>query len=254
MSSLQSHGISYWEEPEFDLYTFGFGNFYDNNREVEKLGIKHKEKVNILLMHANLDGSKKGEQEYNPIMRSNLQEKGFEYIALGHIHKTNYMDAKDGIVYPGSLISLGFDELGSHGMIVGDIQKENGETKVSYEFVPVDEKEFQEVRIDITGKNTIEEIIEAINELPEDSNYKKIILVGRRNFEIDLNKIRKNCSQTRILKIKDETKLQIDFEKESNTFTLKGLFLKEACKAVENGELTQEEIEKALEIGLEVLE
>lgn len=245
-------GITYFEEPEFDLYTFGFGNFYDNSREVENLSIRNKDKINVLLMHANLDGSKKGEQEYNPIMRKTLQEKGFDYIALGHIHRRS--DTKESMVYPGSLISLGFDELGPHGMIVGSLEKEYGETKLSYEFVPIDEKEFQEIRIDISEKNTIEEVIEMLNELPSDSNYKKIILTGRRNFEIDLSKIRKNCNQERILKIKDETKLQIDFEKESNTFTLKGLFIQEARKSLASGELTQEEIERALEIGLEVLE
>ena len=71
---------------------------------------------------------------------------------------------------------------------------------------------------------------------------------------IYISKLRKNCNQEKILKIKDETKLQVDFEKEINTFTLKGLFIKEAYQAMATGELTQEEIEKALEIGLEVLE
>lgn len=248
-------GVSYFEEPDFDLYTFGFGNFYDNSREIENLNIRNKDKINVLLMHANLDGSKKGEQEYNPILRKTLQEKGFDYVALGHIHKSNYAEAKeDGIVYPGSLLSLGFDELGAHGMIVGSLEKVDGKTKLSYEFVPVDEKEFQEIQLDVSGTNTIEELIEMLNDLPANPNYKKIILTGRRNFEIDISKLRKNCNQEKILKIKDETKLQVDFEKEINTFTLKGLFIKEAYQAMATGELTQKEIEKALEIGLEVLE
>ena len=53
-----------------------------------------------------------------------LQEKGFDYIALGHIHKP-YYDSENiqKIVYPGSTISLGFDELGEHGMIIGEISK-----------------------------------------------------------------------------------------------------------------------------------
>ena len=42
-----------------------------------------------------------------------------DYIALGHIHKPYYDSEKQQrIVYPGSLVSLGFDETGSHGMIV----------------------------------------------------------------------------------------------------------------------------------------
>ena len=42
-----------------------------------------------------------------------------DYIALGHIHKPYYNIKKNQkVVYSGSTISLGFDELGSHGMIV----------------------------------------------------------------------------------------------------------------------------------------
>ena len=58
-------------------------------------------------MHANLDGSKKGEQEYNPILRKTLQEKGFDYVALGHIHKSNYAEAKeDGHSYNLILVNI----------------------------------------------------------------------------------------------------------------------------------------------------
>ena len=51
-----------------------------------------------------------------------LREKGFDYIALGHIHKNNF-NKNENIIYPGSTISLGFDELGEHGMVVGEITK-----------------------------------------------------------------------------------------------------------------------------------
>ena len=44
---------------------------------------------------------------------------GFDYVALGHIHKKSYNDyLGQNIVYPGSTVSLGFDELGPRGIIV----------------------------------------------------------------------------------------------------------------------------------------
>ena len=40
-------------------------------------------------------------------------------LDYGHIHKPYYeKQEKPYIVYPGSLASLGFDELGKHGMIM----------------------------------------------------------------------------------------------------------------------------------------
>lgn len=223
-------GIHLYQEPEFNLYAYGFGDFYCNQSGIETLEIKEKNKIHLLLMHANLDGAKKGEQEYNPILKSKLQEKGFDYIALGHIHKKSETANQDNIVYPGSLISLGFDELGKHGMVIGEITEENGKKKLKYEFIPVDEREFCEKEIDVSEKNSLEEIIEELNDIQDENNYYKIKLIGRRNFEIDQTKIRKNLIYKRILKIKDETKLKIDIEKESNQITLKGLFLKEAIQ------------------------
>lgn len=247
-------GNQVFEEPEFYLHGYGFGDFHCNDSKIHEIQIKNREKINILLTHANLDGSKAGEEEYNPIPRRVLKEKGFEYIALGHIHKTNYQEENDNILYPGSLISLGFDEIGQHGMIVGEIQKNGINAEVKYEFIVLDEREFEEILVDITDKVDIETIIETINEIPENNNYKKIILTGKRSFEIDLEKIRKNIKNSRILKIKDETKLQIDLEKEQNDYTLRGLFIKEALQEMQKGEYLQEEIEKALEIGLDIFE
>ena len=50
------------------------------------------------------------------------------------------------IVYPGSTVSLGFDELGKHGMIVGEIENKN----VDVSFLPLAETEFVEKTIDVT--------------------------------------------------------------------------------------------------------
>ena len=76
-------------------------------------------------------------------------------LRCGHIHKPDY---HSNIAYPGSTISLGFDELGEHGMIVGEIQK--GNTVLS--FVPLDEEQFKEITIDVTNILSQEELIEKI--------------------------------------------------------------------------------------------
>ena len=103
-----------------------------------------------------------------------LQEKGFDYIALGHIHKTNYsLDSNQKIIYPGSTLGLGFDELGEHGMIVGTIEKSN----IKLEFKPLDKGKFKDIQIDVSNIISKEELIEQINNLEnEDTKYIKIIL------------------------------------------------------------------------------
>lgn len=158
------------------------------------------------------------------------------------------------MVYPGSTISLGFDELEEHGMIVGDIEK----GKLNIEFIPLDEEKFKEIEINVTDILSKEELIEKINELEIQNNeYIKIILIGNRNFEINKYELLKYIENERIIKIKDHTKIAYDLEKMANENTLKGLFTKNMLEKLNQPKIEEEErkiIEKAIEIGLEALE
>ena len=86
------------------------------------------------MAHCDLNGSKDKEGfSYNPILESKLNSLGFDYSALGHIHKNN-LDNKNRIYYPGSTIALGFDELGEHGMIVGELTKDSFTKQFSFDY------------------------------------------------------------------------------------------------------------------------
>ena len=105
---------------DIDVYGYGFDYFYCTDCGIEDLEIENKNKTNILVIHSTIDGANIKEKQYNSISRKLLEEKGFDYVATGHIHKIDYNSYENQkIVYPGSLISLGFDEIGKHGMIVG---------------------------------------------------------------------------------------------------------------------------------------
>jgi len=236
------------EEPEFNLYGFGFDDFYCYQSEIENIKIEDKTKINILITHASLDGGYDEQREYNTLSSKKLKELGFDYIALGHIHK---LKLTDNIIYPGSMVSMGFDELGKHGMVVGEIEK-NKELKL--EFVELDEREFKEQYIDISEIKTIEELLEKISEIElEEKNYYKIILTGKRNFEINTYKLYKQIEIKNIIKIKDKTKINYNLEEISNDISLKGIFAKEMLKKLENKNIDKEIIEKAIEIGMDVL-
>ena len=215
-----------------DIYGYGFDDFYCTDCGIESLEIEDKTKNNILVIHSTIDGANLDEKQYNSIPRRILEEKGFDYVATGHIHKLDYNTYENQkIVYPGSLISLGFDELGKHGMIVGEI-KENKEVKT--EFVPLSENDFEEKELDISECISKEELIEKINDLEiPDNAFIKLILVGKRNFEIDKYELYKLLTNEKVIKIKDYTKIQYDLEKLANTHTLKGLFVKEVLEEKE---------------------
>ena len=235
-----------------NIYGYGFDDFYLGRVDLEGITLDDKDKLNILIIHGTLDGSDSIENNYNPISKKTLEQIGFDYVALGHIHKTNYnIDSNQRIIYPGSTISLGFDELGNHGMIVGEIEKD----KLNLEFIKMDPKIFIEKEIDISEINSDEELIEKINGLEtEENNFYKINLVGTRNFEININEINKLNDNKNILKIKNKTIIEYDIEDISKETTLKGMFAKEILEQIKSDPLKKDFFSEVFEIGLEILD
>lgn len=243
------------ELEDANIYGFGFDDFYCKSSGIEDIHIEDEDKLNVLVIHGSLDGGTIEDSEYNPLSRKILKEKGFDYVALGHIHKLDYnQEANQRVVYPGSVVSLGFDELGKHGMICGDLEKDC----IKLEFIPLDEMEFRLKEIDVTEVNFKEELIEIINEVEiQENSFVEIILIGKRNFEIDKYELYKLISNDRVIKIKDNTKINYDLEKLANENTLKGLFAKEMFERLKDVDLSDDDkevIEKAVEIGLEALD
>ena len=230
-----------------NIYGYGFTDFYS-----KKIGLPinlDNSKINILIMHADLDGNTKEFGDYNPILESELKNTAFDYIALGHIHKSNFEENKK-IVYPGSTVTGGFDELGNHGMIVGEIEEET--KMLSTKFITLDDKEFVEFKLDISNLNSKEELIENINNIKIDKNkYYKIILTGTNNMEIDTNELIKYVENKNIIKLKDKIQVEYDLEKISKEQSLKGIFVRELLEQA--NEENREQILESIYIGLNLI-
>lgn len=235
------------ETEEADIYGYGFNNFYCSNLNFDDLKISNPNKINILVIHGTLDGNNLDDMQYNSMNSKMLEEKGFDYIALGHIHKNNFKN-NGKIIYPGSTISMGFDELGKHGMVTGEITKWGNKL----EFIKLDKTEFVKQELNCTELNSIEEIIEKINTLElDENNLYEIILTGKRKFEININEIYKYYLNEKIIKIKNNTEINYNLEKIIQENNLRGLFVKEILN--EKNNYNEKIIEKALEIGLQIL-
>ena len=233
------------------IYGFGFTDFYCKQSEIEEIQVEEPDDINILITHGSLDGGSDDLREYNPLRQSKLKQLDFDYIALGHIHKPYYNEEKNQkIFYPGSTISLGFDELGEHGVLVGDIEKD--ELKVK--FMTIDPRQYEEKEIDITEMTSNEEVLEKLQNLVlNNENLYKIILVGKRYFTLNIDEIKKLNSRENIVKIKDKTKVGIDIERIAEENNVRGIFVRNMLERKERENLDEDFIEKAIEIGLEVL-
>lgn len=240
-------GLEKVETERMDIYGVGFTDFY--SKKIELPQDLNKNKINVLIMHADVDGTSKEVGEYNPILQSELKASNFDYIALGHIHKANFEENKR-TVYPGSTIAGGFDELGKHGMIVGEIEEDT--KKVTLEFVELDNKEFVELEIDISTISSKEELIEKINSIQIDKNkYYKILLTGSRQIPIDTLELIRYVEERNMIKIKDKTQVEYDLKKIAKEQSLKGIFVKELLEQM--NEDNQKQILESIYIGLDIM-
>ena len=237
---------------EVDIYGYGFDDYYLKESKIDEIDLENEEKINILITHGTLDVAGVEERDYNTIPKKRILEKGFDYVALGHIHKTNYQEGEK-IIYPGSTVAIGFDELGEHGMIEGEIKNKELQLK----FIPIETTKFEEIEIDVTEVISKEELIEKINEINfEENKLYKIIINGKRNFEINTYELYKYNLSDRIIKIKNRTKLNYNLETLANETTLKGLFATEILERLNKCQTEEERkiIENAIEIGMDVME
>lgn len=95
---------------------------------------KDKAGTHILLAHG-------GDSLHSPFTISGMEKKGFDYVALGHIHSP-YLGIR--VAYPGSLTPLHRLELGERGYVQGKILK-NG--AISFEWKALDGRQYYEISI-----------------------------------------------------------------------------------------------------------
>lgn len=265
-------GFTDEEEPPENLKTFSNKNwetykYKNDNNTISITGIEfgqksdyeiynslilEKSETNIVVMHgqeANTDIKDKTEI----INLKALKEKNIDYLALGHIHtyKKEKLDNRGIYCYSGCLEGRGFDEIGSKGFVVLDIQN----NKIETNFVKFAQRELNEIYVNISGLSEIKEIedkiSENIKEIPN-KNLVKIILIGDIDIEnsIDIPYLTKKFEQNfYFLKIYNKTKVKIDYMKYQYDASLKGEFIRLVLKQ----DFTDNEKSQIINTGIKAL-
>lgn len=126
--------------------------------------------------------------------------------------------------------------------------------KVRTEFVKLDERIFEKYELSVDDIANKEELVEKIENLNLNrQNMVEIVLCGNRQFDINTRDILKLIEVENILKIKDTTQIGYDIEKISKENNLRGIFVREVIQKYEEGTYTEEQIKKAIEIGLNAM-
>ena len=121
--------IKKYSYEDVDIYGYGFTDFYCENSIINNLKIENKNKINILVMHANLDQI--SDKKYNEVKTKDLDKLEFDYIALGHIHKPMKVGSET-IRYCGTPMAYSVSEAGQKkGILMVDIGEKEAEVEVT---------------------------------------------------------------------------------------------------------------------------
>ncbi len=206
-----------------------------------------KNTYNIFLLHGDL-GSE--------IPLSAVQEKGIDYLALGHIHKPTTvkekLDSRGFYRYCGCLEGRGFDEVGARGFFLLDVV--DGKLK-DEKFLSLGKRTAHCKEADISackGYMDLERAVEnAVRGIPE-SDFVKVVLTGSflPTLKKDVALLSDRLSQRFFFsKVEDKSKLLMDYRDFEKDLTERGEFVREVGRYEMSDDLRAE----ILEVGLKAL-
>lgn len=159
------YGFSYWQrkiiEPRYD----GF--------RPKNIG-----KINILIGHG-------GDVKHIPFRETTFRESGFDYVALGHIHKGGQI-IRNRVVMAGALEPTDCNDIGPHGYWMGEVTKKG----CNVSFFSIRKCEYVLHPISVTGDMTAIQVMEQIqHDLQKKESYQhyKIVLEGNCDPELVLD-------------------------------------------------------------------
>lgn len=150
-----------------------------------------------------------GDEKHIPIDKKKLLAAGFDYVALGHIHRPQYL-SEDRIAYAGALEPLEIGDTGVHGFIMGEYR----DGRISTEFVPFAVREYIDAEVYSDRESTDFSMQEQVERLIRNRGEQHIYRIHIRGYRDP--QIRFQAEQYRelgnVLDVIDATEPDYDFE------------------------------------------
>lgn len=127
------------------------------------------------------------------VARQNVVNPAFDYVALGHIHRHQDLNAggHPPVVYAGSLARVDFGEEGDRkGFVLVDLER----GRADCEFVPVPAREFLTMRARAAGPMATEQVIAEIGRHDVADRIVRVLVQMEEDAPLDLRAIRRALS------------------------------------------------------------
>ena len=238
----------YFEEWNTEVYGYSYENPHIAEAVFDRLVPRNPEHINILLAHGNVYAK---EDVYIPIDKVRLEKAGFDYVALGHIHKAERFSER--MAYCGSLEPLDRSEYGMHGCIYGCLEEKIGTQPVYIrtKFLGCASREYKKLSYTISPQTSVsamrQEIRQQIYQIGEQNLY-TLVLCGKKAPDWYLPQDTFS-DMKQIIMVEDATESYY----EADAFLKENRLAAVFAEQLEKQGLSAEEKEKALQYGLAAL-
>lgn len=169
---FDSPQMSYLDFPELHLrihgYAFESERYTDDPLSSGEISVAPNS-YNVLLAHADIYSPL---STYAPINLRQLESVGFDYVALGHIHKYDepVRIGKTLVAYSGFPVGRSFDECGFGGALIVTLSPSDTLTS-SADRIILSDKRYISESLDVTGVSGRNELSAAIKKYVSDRGY-----------------------------------------------------------------------------------
>lgn len=166
--------LDYFEYPDLKTRVYGLAWEKPSYGQMVINIDLNKEFYNILMVHGDVDI----QSTYMPFSSENLINLGFDYIALGHIHKP--LKISNRMVYPGSFDSYSFKDQGPRGYMKVVLDKE----VIHIDLINGASRNFISRDIELGPELEPQGLLEKLRSMADDKNFYRINLRGRASKDI----------------------------------------------------------------------
>lgn len=216
----------------------------------------HGENANILLAHGDIYSPI---SKYAPISPLSIEGSGFDYVALGHVHKAEppVRMGSTTVAYCGFPEGRGFDELGFGGAL--EVTIDNGDVKT--ERVILSAKRYMIEQLDVTGATSNEDILSALASFVSKSGFGKetslrVILSGAvsPSLSISMSPSAESLGLA-LIEIENDTSPVYDARLLEEDISLRGALYRQLLPSLKSPDSrTRRVAAEALRIGLAALD
>jgi len=159
------------KKPQFrkldDIGVIIHGQSYSYRAVTENLASQYHQYdsnyFNIGLLHTSLTG-REGHEDYAPCTLDDLKSKGYDYWALGHVHKREIISKDPWIVFPGNIQGRHIKETGAKGATL--VTVEDGRI-IKVEALELDVLRWAVCQVDLSECETSEKVYDVVRQALE---------------------------------------------------------------------------------------